>query len=191
MSNSACGKEPKINELTTVNERTKLPAPATDVAILRLVGVDNLAALIVTGATNAQIGETVGVPPSSVAMHIHNLDEADRATIRAARLQSAEQIIDAAGDIIDAPGPLIGTDDDGTEHRRVLTSAEVSLRKLQADHRYRRAAQRNAAFREKAPVDTDGPTATNTAPTFNFTLQVLPPTNDKQPVINITPTPEE
>jgi len=158
---------------------------------MRAVGVDNLATLITSGLTNAKIAELLGVPPHAISSFLHNLDDEQRTIITTARRASAEQIIDAAGDIIDAPGPLIGTDDDGTEHHRVLTSAEVSLRKLQADHRYRRAAQRNAAFREKAPVDTDGPTATNTAPTFNFTLQVLPPTNDRQPVINITPTPEE
>lgn len=136
--------------LSPVAAPLALPIPPTHKETLDAFGRDNLLQLISNGNTHAQIARLLAVDAGALSAY---LDQGpDRQLYALAYRQSAEAFMDQAEEIIDSGDP------------ETITAAQVAYLKLKADMRMRRAGQRNARYREKAPADDGQPTAPPAAP---------------------------
>jgi len=180
------GSSPNCPTQSTTSRATRplLPVTPGANAVLDTLGTDQIAALLLQAHTYAAVAELLDIPAHSLAAWIHNRPDDQRATLRAALMASAETLIDEAGAIVDEVRTYKDPETGGVIEL-MPSAAEVAWRKLRAEHRYRRAAQRNSAYREKAPTDPDGAQDTVAPPTFHFNITVSDAPLRK--VIDITP----
>ena len=118
-------------------------------------GMEYVAELILNGNTHAEISTQLGIARSDLSAWIANQDSE---LYRAAMAASAEPLLDKAQAVLSGAGK---------------TMPEVQIAKAIADLYLRRAAIRNSAYRDKAPlvrIDTS-----QAKPDLNFTIRVLQP----------------
>lgn len=160
---------PNSRDLAARGDLVVFAIPPVDATILESFGTSALHALIVGGKKYAEIAQMLGIAPSSLSMWIHNLPTADRDAMRTARQVSAEALLDHADAVLDAP----------FAEDEPMSSATVALRIARAASARTRAGLRNAAYREKAPIDADSPAAVNTTPSVHISI-TLPDSADRE-----------
>jgi hypothetical protein len=144
------------NLLATKSHRLELPVAPRQRDVLEAFGTESLLEMISNGHSHAAIAGTLGIDRGTLTNYL--LQSADRELYALAYQRSAEALTDRAEAKIEALD------------YETVTAAQVALAKLQADFLMRKAGQRNARYREKAPVDDAA--APTSAPPPQFVLVV-------------------
>jgi HPt (histidine-containing phosphotransfer) domain-containing protein len=129
-----------------------LPVAPRQREILEAFGTEGLLEMISNGHSHAGIAKSLGVDRGTLTNYL--LQSADRELYALAYQRSAEALTDKAEAKIEALD------------YETVTAAQVALAKLQADFLMRKAGQRNAKYREKAPVDDAAAPAAAAPPQF-------------------------